>query len=60
MPSSGKLRLVALVSTDVSEKFSASIIRAIRVGKLGTTLADSCHPDDGGAKFLGSYKSYTA
>jgi hypothetical protein len=89
------LRCVALVRTDVSEEFSASIIRVIRIGELGTTLAltsnrstlrrnhfvflrsvrrllvtasvvpssPSCHPDEGGAKFLrnvGSYKSHMA
>jgi hypothetical protein len=44
------LRRVALVRTDVSEELSASI-------------RDSCHPDEGGAKFLrnvGAYKSHTA
>jgi hypothetical protein len=35
------LRRVALVRTDVSEELSASIIRAIRIGELGTTLAVS-------------------
>jgi hypothetical protein len=72
MASSGTLRGVALVRTDVSEKLSASFIRVTRIGELGTTLAvtsnrrtltDSCHPDEGGAKFLrkvGSYKSHTA
>jgi hypothetical protein len=30
---------VALVRTDVSEEPSASFIRVIRVGELGTTLA---------------------
>jgi hypothetical protein len=30
---------VALVKTDVSEESSASIIRVIRIGELGTTLA---------------------
>jgi hypothetical protein len=66
------LRLVALVRTDVSEEFSASFIRVTRIGELGTTLAvtsnrrtfaDSCHSDEGGAKFLsnvGSYKSHMA
>jgi hypothetical protein len=40
MPSSGMLRRVALVRTDVSEEFSAtSIIRVTRIGELGTTLA---------------------
>jgi hypothetical protein len=33
------LRHVALVRTDVSEEFSASIISVTRIGKLGTTLA---------------------
>jgi hypothetical protein len=40
---------VALVRTDVSEKQLA--------------FTDSCHPDEGGAKFLrnvGSYKSHMA
>jgi hypothetical protein len=39
MPSSGILRRVALVRTDVSEERSASIIRVTRIGKLRTTLA---------------------
>jgi hypothetical protein len=39
MPSSGMLRRVALVRTDVSEKRSASIIKVTRIGELGTTLA---------------------
>jgi hypothetical protein len=39
MPSSGMLRRVALVGTDVSEERSASIIRVTRIGELGTTLA---------------------
>jgi hypothetical protein len=33
---SGMLRRVALVRTDVSEELSASIIRMIRIGELGT------------------------
>jgi hypothetical protein len=37
--SSGMLRRVALVSTDVSEELSASFIRVTRIGELGTTLA---------------------
>jgi hypothetical protein len=52
MASSGVLRSVALVRTDVSEEISASIIKATRVGERGTT-----------AKFLrnvGSYKSHAA
>jgi hypothetical protein len=45
MVSSGILRSVALVITDVSEELSASFIRMTRIG-------DSCHPDEGGATFL--------
>jgi hypothetical protein len=39
MVSSGMLRSVAHVRTDVSEELSASIIRVTRIGELGTTLA---------------------
>jgi hypothetical protein len=39
MVSSGKLRRVALVRTDVSEKLSSSFIRVTRISELGTTLA---------------------
>jgi hypothetical protein len=39
MASSGILRRMALVRTDVSEKLSASFIRVTRIGELGTTLA---------------------
>jgi hypothetical protein len=38
MSSSGVLRRVALVTTDVSEELSASIIRVTRIGELGTML----------------------
>jgi hypothetical protein len=73
MPSSGMLRRIALVRTDVSEELSASIIRVTRIGEQGTTLAvtsnrrtlrrntefiDYCHPDDGSAKFLRNVGSY--
>jgi hypothetical protein len=39
MVSSGMLRRAALVRTGVSEEPSASVIRATRIGELGTTLA---------------------
>jgi hypothetical protein len=39
MASSGMLRRVALVRTDVSEELSPSIIRVTTIGELGTTLA---------------------
>jgi hypothetical protein len=39
MASSGILRRVALVRTDVSEELSASFLRVTRIGELGTTLA---------------------
>jgi hypothetical protein len=39
MASSGMLRRVTLVRTDVSEELSTSTIRMTRIGKLGTTLA---------------------
>jgi hypothetical protein len=38
MPSSGMLRRVALVRTDISEELSASITRMTRIGELGTAL----------------------
>jgi hypothetical protein len=41
MVSSGMLRRVALVRTDVSEEPSASFIRVIRIGERGTTLGAS-------------------
>jgi hypothetical protein len=37
--SSGMIRRVALVRTDVSEGLSAFFIRVTRIGELGTTLA---------------------
>jgi hypothetical protein len=37
MASSGMLRSMALVRTDVSEGLSSSIIRVTKIGKLGTS-----------------------
>jgi hypothetical protein len=39
MASSGMLRHVALVRTDLSEELSAIFIRVTRIGELGTMLA---------------------
>jgi hypothetical protein len=39
MPSSGMLRRVALVRTDVSEELSTFIIRLTRIGEVGKMLA---------------------
>jgi hypothetical protein len=39
MVSSGMLRRVAIVRTDVSEEPSASFIRVTRIGELGITQA---------------------
>jgi hypothetical protein len=38
MPSSGMLRRMALVRTDVSKERNASIIRVTRIGEIGKTL----------------------
>jgi hypothetical protein len=46
MLSSGMLRCVALVGTDVSDEPSASIIRVTRLGVLGTTSWRNI-PEDG-------------
>jgi hypothetical protein len=39
MASSGMLRRVTLVRTDVSEELSASFIGVTRIGELGATLS---------------------
>jgi hypothetical protein len=39
MASSGMLRRVALVRTDIPEELGASFIRVTRICELGTTLA---------------------
>jgi hypothetical protein len=44
MASSGMLRRVVLVRTDVSEELSVSFIRVTRIGELGTTLAVTSTP----------------
>jgi hypothetical protein len=73
MVSSGLLRRVALVRTDVSEVPGASFIRVTKISELGRTQAatsnrrtlrrntyftDFCHPDGGGAMFLLNVGSY--
>jgi hypothetical protein len=44
MPSSGMLRRVALVKTDVSEELSISFIRVTRIDELRTMLAVTSNP----------------
>jgi hypothetical protein len=39
MASSGMIRRVALIITDISEELHASIVRVTRIDELGTTLA---------------------
>jgi hypothetical protein len=39
MVTSGMLRRLALVRTDVADELSASFIRVTRIGELGKTLA---------------------
>jgi hypothetical protein len=41
MPSSGMLRPVALVRTDVSEELGVSFIRVTRIAELGTLAVTS-------------------
>jgi hypothetical protein len=43
MPSSGMVRTVALVRTDVSEERSAASFTVTRIDELGTTLAVTGH-----------------
>jgi hypothetical protein len=62
MPSSGILRRVTVVRTDVSEEPSVFIITVTRIGELGTLAVTSISSQRGSvARFLrnvGSYKSH--
>jgi hypothetical protein len=68
MASSGMLRRVALVRTDVSQELGASFIKVTRISELGTTLdvtsnRRTLRRNKGGANFLrnvGFYKTHTA
>jgi hypothetical protein len=64
MASSGMLRRVALVRTDVSEELNASFIRVTRIGELGTTLAVTSNRrtllrNSKSLRNAGSYKNHT-
>jgi hypothetical protein len=53
MASSGMLRRVALVRTDVSEELSAAFIRVTRIGELGTlAITSKRHTLRRNAKYL--------
>jgi hypothetical protein len=56
------LRLVALVRTDDSEEFSASIIKVTGIGNLGTTLAvtSNGHTQDMKTQFVPHRKHITS
>jgi hypothetical protein len=65
MPSSGMVRRVVLVRTDVSEERSAYINGMTRIGELGTLAVTSNQSTkrSGGATIfrnVGSYNSHTA
>jgi hypothetical protein len=57
MATSGMLRRVALLRTDVSEVLSASIIRVTRIGELGTIVVTSNRHT---LRNVGSYQTHTA
>jgi hypothetical protein len=59
MVSSGSLRHVALVRTDVSEEPGASFIRVSKIGEQGTTQAATSNRRTL-LRNVGSYKSHTA
>jgi hypothetical protein len=59
MASSGMLRRVALVRTDISEEPSASFIRVTIIGELGTTLAATTHAAIGISSQRASVASYS-
>jgi hypothetical protein len=58
MVSSGLLRRVALVRTDVSEEPGAFFIQVPKIGELGTTQAATSNRCT--LRNVGSYKSHTA
>jgi hypothetical protein len=60
MPSSRLLRDVALVRTEVSEGSIATIIRATRIGELGTLAVTSNRVTLPRNYFFGSYNSHMA
>jgi DNA-binding TFAR19-related protein (PDSD5 family) len=57
--SSGMLRRVALVRTEVSEEISASLIRVTSIGELGTTLAVTSKKYQGISSQRASVASYS-
>jgi hypothetical protein len=60
MVSSGLLRRVALVRTDVSEETFASFIRVTKIGELRTTQAATSNRCTLRRNTISSYKSHTA
>jgi hypothetical protein len=58
MTSSGILRRVVLVRTDVSEELSSSFIRLTKISEVGTTLVVTINRRT--LRNVSSYKSHTA